>query len=258
MDPGKQDEMAEFEAAVNLFYDKVRTGKMNYFELLGIPANATQRDIENAYKKYSAEFSESRAAMITSPELKMKTDYLVSKGKRAFELLTDFQKRGQYERMGYKDIDPSSLKEEEPSETARKLYQKAKGLFNQKNYAMAVKILEEANKLDPNKPDYLHLLGVCQGKIPELKRKAEQNLLKASELESWNAEHFSALGMLFYSEKLFKRAEGYFQKAVELEPSHSVASKKLLELRGPEVSVMDKAKETLGKILPTFFGKKKK
>lgn len=254
--PGNEAGMAEFKAAVDLFYDKVRSGKMNYFELLGIPTNATHKDIESAYAKFSSEFSEAKAASLTSPELKMKTEYLVKKGKRAFELLTDFEKRGTYERMGFKDVDPASLKEEEPSETARKLYQKAKSLFGVKQFETAVKALEEANRLDPNKPDYLHLLGVSQGKIPRYKRDAEKNLLKAAELESWNAEHQAALGMLFYSERLFKRAEGFFQKAIELEPGHSVAGKKLREIRGPEVKPMDKAKKTLGKIFPTFFGKK--
>jgi tetratricopeptide (TPR) repeat protein len=91
-----------------------------------------------------------------------------------------------------------------------------------------------------------------------MKHKAETSLLKATEMESWNAEPYAELGMLFYSERLYKRAEGYFRKALELEPSHTVARKKLEEIVGPEIKPMEKVQKTLGKVFPSFFGKKKK
>ena len=76
-------------------------------------------------------------------------------------------------------------------------------------------------------------------------------------MESWNAEPYAELGMLFYSERLYKRAEGYFRKALELEAGHTLARKKLEEIVGPEVKPMEKVQKTLGKVFPTFFKKKK-
>jgi len=91
-----------------------------------------------------------------------------------------------------------------------------------------------------------------------MKHIAETSLRKATEMESWNAEPYAEMGMLFYSERLYKRAEGYFRRALEIEPNHAVAKKKLEEIVGPEVKPMEKVQNTLGKIFPSFFGKKKK
>lgn len=258
MDPGKQTDMLAFESAVNFFYDRVKGKGLNYYELLGIAANATHKEIEAAYKKYSAEFSPVKVAAVSDAEMKKKAQFLVDLGKRAYEVLTDFKQRGQYEKLGFRDVDPESLKEVDPEEKARGIYRKAKTLYTVKNYPLAIKALEEAVNLDPQKPDYYLLLGMSQTQIPDQKRKAEVNLQKAAEMESWNAEPFVALGMLFLSERLVKRAEGYFRRALELEPAHALAKKKLDEIVGPEVKKMDKVQEKLGKVLPTFFGKKKK
>ena len=258
MGPGNQSDLAAFETVVNLFYDKLKNKGMNYYELLGIPTNATHRDIESAYKKYSEEFSPAKVRAVSDPELKKKAQFLVDKGNRAYEMLSNFEKRGQYEKLGYRDIDPESLKEEDPVEKAREIYRKAKTLYTVQNYPMAIRALEESIKLDETRADYYLLLGKCQAKIPEMKHKAETSLRQASEMESWNAEPYAELGMLFYSERLYKRAEGYFRKALELESSHTVARKKLEEIVGPEVKPMEKVQKTLGKVFPSLFGKKKK
>jgi curved DNA-binding protein CbpA len=258
MGPGNQSDLAAFESVINLFYEKLKNKGMNYYELLGIPPNSTHRDIESAYKKYAEEFSPAKVRAVADPELKKKAQFLVEKGKRAFEILIDFEKRGQYEKMGYRDIDPESLKEEDPTEKAREIYRKAKTLFTVGNFPVAVKALEEAIKYDETRADYYLLLGRSQAKLPEMKHKAEESLRKATEMESWNAEPYAELGLLFYSERLYKRAEGYFRKALDLEPSHAVAKKKLEEIVGPEVKPMEKVQKTLGKVFPTFFGKKRK
>ncbi len=257
MTDGNPDTLA-FKSAVEFFHDNVTKKKLNYFELLGISTTATHREIETAYNKYSAEFSPQKVAALTDMGLKKKAQFLVDLGKRAYEVLTDFEKRGQYEKMGYQDVDPESLKEVEPTDKAREIYRKAKQLYNQKNYPLAIKAMDEAIAFDPAKPDYYHLLGLCQSQIPEFKRRAEGNLRKAMEMEPWNAEHLVAMGMLFYSERLFKRAESYFRMALEKENNHALAKKKLAEIVGPEVSAMDKVQDQLGKFLPSIFGRKKK
>ena len=258
MGPGSQADMASFETAVNIFYDKLENKGMNYYELLGIPTNATHKDIENAYRNYAGEFSPAKVNAVSDPELKEKAQFLVDKGKRAYEILTNYQKRGQYEKLGYRDVDPETLKEEDPVEKAREIYRKAKTLSKVGNNPLAIKALEEAVKLDDTRADYYLLLGKCQAKFPDMKHEAEANLRKASEMEDWNAEPYVELGLLFYSERLLKRAEGYFRKALELEANHTVALKKLNEIVGPEVKPMDKVQKTLGKVFPSFFGKKKK
>ncbi|MCP5046511.1 MAG: hypothetical protein GY940_05015 [bacterium] len=251
----------EFATSVNFFYENVKRKSPNYFELLGIPTNATHKDIESAYQKYFQEFSDVKIATLTNPEDKEKAEFLVSLGKRAHEVLTDFEKRGEYEKKGYREVDPDSIKEEDPEEVAREYYKKSKTLFGQRKFNLAVKGLEAAVAQDPTKADYYLLLGKCQTQIPELKRDAEVNLQKASEMEAWNVEPIVALGMLFYSERLHKRAETYFKKALEIQNDHPVARKKLAEIGTPDEKPLEKLGKSihkgLGKVLPSFFGKKK-
>jgi tetratricopeptide (TPR) repeat protein len=134
-------------------------------------------------------------------------------------------------------------------------------LYQQKNYQKAIPVMEDALKNNPATAEYHRLLGLCQAELPSMKRQAEQNLAKAAALEPWNAEHVVALGMLFYRERLFKRAEGFFRKALELEPKHELAGKKLVEIAGPEKTRADRMKEKgqdlLKKVLPSFFGRRK-
>ena len=68
----------------------------------------------------------------------------------------------------------------------------------------------------------------------------------------------AALGLLFYHERLIKRAEGYFRKALEIDSSHVLAKNKLEELVGPDKrDIMGEVQDKLSKVLPTFFKKKK-
>lgn len=255
-DGSQHGDMLELESAINFFYDKFSKEGVTHFDLLGLAKTATNREIEAAYQKYSQEFSADRIANITDPEVRKKGNFLLTRGQNAYETLVDFQKRAAYEKAGFRD--PSEIVvEETDEEKAKIIYKKAKSLKTMKDYTRAVMALEEAVKLDPKKPDYYLLLGLCQSQIPDKKRAAEQNLQKAASMETWNAEPQAALGMLFYSERLVKRAEVYFRKALELEPKHAMARAKLDEIVGPERKTMDVVQDKLGKFLPTIFGKKK-
>jgi tetratricopeptide (TPR) repeat protein len=195
---------------------------------------------------------------ISDPSLKGKAYQILEKINRAYEVLSDYNKRAEYEKRGYRELSAEDIPEDDPIEVAKEFCKKAKTLYNRQDYNMAIAALEQAIKLDPTKPEHYYLLGLCQSKLPALKREAEQNLLKASDMEPWNAEILAALGMLFYSEKLYTRAESYFRKALVQEPSHALAKKRLEEIVGPEKKTMDSVKDGLSKVFPTFFGKKKK
>ena len=65
-----------------------------------------------------------------------------------------------------------------------------------------------------------------------MRRVAEKNLQKAVELEPYNVDAYAALGLLFVAESQLKRAEGFFRKALSINPDHAVSRKKLNELTG--------------------------
>ncbi|MBN2400592.1 hypothetical protein EH223_09375 [candidate division KSB1 bacterium] len=254
------NQVARLKARIDELQSRLTAPAYNYFTLLGLPLTATQKEIEAAYQQLAEELSGERLALLGEGEAARKGRALAKQLQRAFQVLSDYGKRGEYEKRGYKEFVAPDAKED-TIEFAKSLYRKALTLFNQKNFQKAVLVAEDAIKNNPAKAEYYLLLGLSQSEVPSLKRQAEKNLAKAAELEPWNAEHIVALGMLFYSERLFKRAEGFFRKALELEPKHELARKKLLEITGPEKNfsdiVKDKGEKLLKKIMPSFFDRDK-
>lgn len=251
-------DMQDFYRRIHQLHEKLSDPGFDYFQLLGLPRTAISKDIERAYQASMAEFSDDRIAKLSDPELGQRARAIAAKIKRAYVVLADYGQRAEYEKRGYREPKAEDEKEEDPLEMAKTLYRKAKVLYARQDFDMAISALEKSLRLDPEKPDCYYLLGVCQSRIPALKREAERNLLKAAEMEPWNAEHWTALGMLFYSEKLFARAETHFRKALSLEPGQQLARKKLEEIVGPEKKPLDSVKEGLQKVFPSIFGKKKK
>ncbi len=251
-------EQANFEARIKQVYQKLKAREIDHFELFGLKKTATLKEIEAAFQRYSQAFPANKIALISDPEVKNMGEYILKSIARAYEVLSDYDNKAAYEKRGFREVSPEDELEEDSEEKARNMYKKAKTLHAQRQYDLAIKAVEGAVKLDPNKASYYLLLGMCQAQSPLLKREAEQNLQKAAELEAWNAEPFAALGMLFYSEKLYKRAESFFRKAVELEPTHALAKSKLLEIVGPQETVVDVVQKKLKQYLPSFFDRKKK
>ena len=255
---GFDSDNQDFSSRIHQMHEKLSDPVFDYFLLLGISRTAISKDIDGAYRTLMTEFSEDRIVKLSDPEMQQKARTVAAKIKRAYAVLSDYGQRAEYEKRGYREATADDEKEEDPLEIAKTLYRKAKVLYTRQDFTMAISALERAIRLDPEKPDCYYLLGVCQSRVPAFKRDAEKNLLKAAELEPWNAEHCTALGMLFYSEKLFSKAESYFRKALSLEPGHQLARKKLDEIAGPEKKPLDSVKEGLQKVFPSFFGKKKK
>lgn len=251
------DGFSGFEELIREMHRCLAGPHTDYFRLLGLARTAISRDIEQAYAKNKALFTEDRIASLTDPDLQSKARSVAEKVHRAYEVLGDFTKRAEYEKRGYREVTEEDEPEEDPLDIAKNLYRKAKTLYTRQDFTTAITAMEQAIKLDPKKPDFYYLLGLCQSRIPTLTREAEQNFLQAVEMEPWNAEHLAALGMLFYNARLMTRAESYFRKALEKEPNHSAARTKLAEIVGPEKSGMDTVKEGLQKVLPSLFKKKK-
>jgi tetratricopeptide (TPR) repeat protein len=73
---------------------------------------------------------------------------------------------------------------------------------------------------------------MCESKMPAYVRKAEQDFLKAIQLEPWNPEGYVGLGLLYKAEGLQTKAVKQLEKALEAEPGHSAAREALDELTG--------------------------
>ena len=219
----------EIEELLEL-YDSLKAKKLDYYKLLRLKDNAKENDIKNAYFRLAKKFHPDRLSDAPDPEIKEKANFVFAEINKAYETLSDDNKRREYDTKGYKENGDTIR--ENLVEKAKIIYKKAKALYNNGRFWEASSYLEEAIKNDPNKAQYYLLLGLSQSKIPSMVRAAEENFKKVMELEPWNAEPYVAMGILFFNQKLYKRAEGFFRKALSIDPDNKGA-KQYLEKISP-------------------------
>lgn len=240
--------------AVKLYAHASRR-RLDHFEILGLSHAATFEEIERAYQRLSGLFSEPRLAALGNDESAAQARELRRRFDHAHEVLTDYAKRHEYESRGFKEADETE-KVEQPPDTARKIFAKARALFAKKEFALALELAEKALAIDP-RAEYHQLRGLCLMNIRHRRHEAEAALLKATEIEPWNANHFLALGMMFYNEKLPQRALVYFKKTLELDSGNAQAREKLEAITGPPPTPMERLRaglaRALHKVMPTFF-----
>src|SRR5262249_13088666 len=105
-----------------------------------------------------------------------------------------------------------------PSQMAEYYHQQGRARTDQKDYYGAVQLLREAVKLDGSRPHYHYHLGVALLKNPRTRREGEHHLVRAAELDQFNAQIRVRLGLLYKEAGLPKKAEYYFKAAVAIDP----------------------------------------
>jgi curved DNA-binding protein CbpA len=213
-----------------VLYEKLKMKEIDYYELFNLKNTAIFNEIKDVYYQYAKKFHPDRFGDAPDPELREKANFVFASINKAFEILSNEEKRREYDTKGYKEIQNMDKISENLIEKANLYYRKAKTLYSQQRFREAYGLLEEAVRNDASKASYFLLLGMSQSNIPTLRRVAEKNFQKVVEMEPWNAEPLVALGLLFLAEKLDKRAEGFFRKALAIDPDHEVALSKIVEL----------------------------
>ena len=77
--------------------------KRDYYEILGVPKNATEEDIKKAYRKLAMKFHPDR----NQGDGAAKAEEKFKEAKEAYEMLSDASKRAAYDQYGHAGVDPS-------------------------------------------------------------------------------------------------------------------------------------------------------
>jgi curved DNA-binding protein CbpA len=222
----KKLELDELEARIEELKEiKSQLKNRNYYELLGISRVATDDEIKRAYFNLARKYHPDRFnSSLNDYSLVNEVFNALNSGYRT---LIDPGKRKFY------DQQLSAAAQESPDDVGRKAevkYRQGRTLYNQGMYEEAVIFLEEAIRLKRAKADYYLLLAMAESKLPACKKKAEEDFLRAIEMEPWNAEGYLGLGLLYLGEGLRVKARKQLQRALEIEPDHHQARMALEEL----------------------------
>ena len=77
--------------------------KRDFYEILGVPKNATDEDIKKAYRKMAMKHHPDR----NQGDDAKKSEEKFKEAKEAYEMLSDAQKRAAYDQHGHAGVDPS-------------------------------------------------------------------------------------------------------------------------------------------------------
>ncbi len=253
---------------INELHQKINAGELDYYGLLGTQKETSLQEIDDRFSDYSQKYDPEKLEAAPDSTAMIRARDVFSEIQKAYDAVrqeveggkdnTDAPKPGADARSEKAEPPPPppppppqpEVSQVNQRKNPRELYTKANHLYNQKKYFEAASLLQEAVAIDQSRANYFLLLGLCQSKLTTTKKMAESNLRKAAEMEPWNADPVFALGQLYRSEKLMKKAKECFERALEINMEHTLAGQAMGELddlfgKGGKKSVF------------SLFGKKK-
>jgi len=203
-------------------------GSMTMMELLEVDEKADSDALRKSYYRLTKEFHPDRHFSSDDYSTKMKLTAIFDALTKAYNTLSDEQKRGAY------IASLRSRKQEEGADAeARAAEQHREGIaeFKKGNYRAATEKFTRATQLAPKNAVYLSYLSLAYSKVPEHGKEAEEALLAALKIEPFNAEFHSHLGLVYMKAGLKKKAHSSFQKALRIDPGNERAKKGLEQTR---------------------------
>lgn len=245
-----EPEESEEVRRLNELHDNLKSGKLNYYQYLGLDDKASKEVIREAYFKMAKQFHPDKVSS-EGEDMMEKANFVFTSINRAYEVLSNQDQKSEYDAAGQKDANSPVEDDSPPAEKASNAYKSAQTFYKKNELVKACALLEEAVKNDSEKGNYHYMLGLCQASISLKRRDAEKSFLKAAELNPWDSKPLIALAKFFVQEGLKSRAVHYLQQAQQIDPENKGIVRMYEELTG-------KKKKGAGNVpFGWLFGKKK-
>ncbi len=198
------------------------------YDILSIPPEADQDDIQAAYHQMAKQFHPDRfQSKDYSDETRNKAEQVFTFINKAYLTLKDpiFRKDYDEKRLRNESKVEAELKaraggQADDEKTAEAIYREGRTLLARGEYEKAIEHLKASVWLCPQKAKYNHFLGVAESEIPKLRKTAEQHLLKALELDNTSVASRMALAKLYIKVRLRRKAELQLEELIRFDPDH--------------------------------------
>jgi hypothetical protein len=219
-------------------------------QILGVTPSATREQVETAYREMKERFSRDRMAPHVREKLRDELAVIESRLVEAYLLLcharsaepagvrqevpADGGAVGLGDLFVRVEMDKTSTKKviEENEKLADSYFTQARKYARDGDYYNAIQYAKLAVSFAPEDARFYFLMADCQIRNPDARwqRLAEQNYVKAAELDPWNADYLVSLGRFYKRRGLMLRARKQFERALETVPGHPAAAEELANL----------------------------
>lgn len=227
-------ELAAFKAEVR---ERAARGSADYYELLGVAADAVPSVIQAAFFQLAKKWHPDRLGPDMADVRDLATK-VFARMSEAHQILSDATRRSEYDDLR-KDGGGSAEEQEQVQRVIRAAtaFQKAEVLMKRNNYVGALEEARKALELDSSQADYVALLAWVES--TQLNANLEELLLridKAQRMEPNNTRIRWYRGSLLKRLGKNGRAAGDFRFIVENDPRHVDAQRelRLYEMRKAE------------------------
>jgi hypothetical protein len=238
------------EGAIAQAYETLKN--QTPYQVLGVAPSAGREEIEEAYLEAKERLGRDR--MLPRVREKYRSELAVIDSRLIEAYLTLCQVRSAETAPSVEDLDAKSSDTlradgllvrveldktrskrllEENARVADSYYGKARKFMREGDFHNAIQYGKLAISYAPEDARYYYLLAECHVRNPEARwqRAAEQNFLRAAELDPWNADYKLSLGRFYKKRGLKLRARKQFEAALTVVPGLEDAIRELEALR---------------------------
>jgi hypothetical protein len=225
--------------------------KSNYYQLLGVGADAGKSEIRDGFYLLARKFHPDRH--MDKHEWVAPLQQLMGAITEAYRVLSDEKKRGLYDRK--QTLSRSRTETEESIDECEKL---AANCHRDDNFEGAIFWLRKCVNLAPDVAKYHASLAANLATATHHRREAIQHFEKAIELDPWNPGPFLKFAELHEVTQLPWRAEPLYRKVLEIDPENFLAKQALARIRLAEkkAKVSKPSKESKISKMAGIFSKK--
>ena len=180
----------------------------NYYTILGVPSNATTKQIRERFLQLAREQHPDRYAADEKDEAEAQFQRVT----QAYNVLVEPNQRRQYDQEVAQR--PAGSDAAVSGQAARVYVKRGAEAYKKKNYQQAVEFFERATQESPRDAQAWHYLARALNHRSAWLSRALAAAAKSCELDSMNATYLKLAGELASQAGMTSRAERYLQNAL--------------------------------------------
>ena len=214
--------------------------KVDHYKALGLGREANPAEIADAWKRMQERYAPEAASRPHLTDMVTHLERIVERARGAYEVLSDFKARERYDRIlksvekertaiestGRGEIDPQARKSLVEANLKR-----ANELIREREYYLAIQLLERACALDPRPDELLKLARLLQ-RNPLWTNRALACLRRAIETDPKHIDSWLELADFWRRRHHAERQRKSLERALAVDPDNEVATRMYRELAG--------------------------